>query len=209
MDTKNCKVCGELISRPYGYSQAQWDRRSYCSPACQGKGRRLEKELPNPSGVCMCGCGNTTPLAAATNARDNTLRGEHVQYLNGHKRRANEKARGGRGKYGYGKFKTKSGYIYQTIASIPKEDVPLIANMVVRSRGDFAILEHRYVMAKLLGRPLTEKENVHHKNGRRDDNSPENLELWSKPQPNGRRVSDVCQHCHGTGLAYPQESDAE
>lgn len=53
------------------------------------------------------------------------------------------------------------------------------------------VFEHRVVMEEILGRPLEPEENVHHLNGRRDDNRPSNLELWVSPQPQGQRVADL------------------
>lgn len=52
------------------------------------------------------------------------------------------------------------------------------------------VLQHRLVMEQLIGRPLEAHESVHHINGVRDDNRPENLELWSRSQPSGQRVAD-------------------
>ena len=46
-------------------------------------------------------------------------------------------------------------------------------------------------MEEMLGRNLLPGENVHHRNGVRDDNRPENLELWTTPQPAGIRAGDA------------------
>ena len=52
------------------------------------------------------------------------------------------------------------------------------------------IREHTLIMEEHIGRRLYPDEMVHHKNGIRDDNRIKNLELCTKFQPPGQRVSD-------------------
>lgn len=55
------------------------------------------------------------------------------------------------------------------------------------------VKQHIKVMSEHLNRRIRTElgENVHHKNGVRDDNRIENLELWLKGQPSGQRVADL------------------
>lgn len=73
-----------------------------------------------------------------------------------------DKASGWKG----GFFKT-NGYLYIYSPNHPK------------ATGKGYVVEHRLVMEKFLGRILSSKEDVHHKNGIKDDNRLENLELVS------------------------------
>ena len=78
-----------------------------------------------------------------------------------------------------------TGYIHNGYRCVPVP--PELRHL---TEGASSTDEHRLVMAELLGRPLTPDESVHHRNGDRLDNRPENLELWSRWQPSGQRVVD-------------------
>lgn len=62
--------------------------------------------------------------------------------------------------------------------------------VVIYSLGE-RVLEHRQVMEQKLNRQLYPFENVHHKNGIKTDNHPDNLEVWVKVQPTGQRPEDL------------------
>lgn len=75
--------------------------------------------------------------------------------------------------------KSKTGYVYLSWKGHP----------AAGKNGN--VLEHRLVMYEKLGRNLLPGENIHHINGKRDDNRPENLELWVTMQPSGQRPEDL------------------
>jgi hypothetical protein len=78
-----------------------------------------------------------------------------------------------------GVVRSESGYVVEYAPDHPR------ANM-----GRY-VKQHHLVMERALERYLLPGESVHHRNGVRDDNRLENLELWFVGQPAGQRVVDL------------------
>lgn len=94
------------------------------------------------------------------------------------------------------RYHTQEGYIILRLPEHPNA-----------SAKSGIVSEHVKVMSEVLGRPLRKGENVHHINGVKDDNRPENLELWSTSQPKGQRVADKVAWAREVLALYADELD--
>jgi hypothetical protein len=53
-------------------------------PRLNPPGHSLDIPEPNPSGVCLCGCGQLAPLADSTSTKNGYIKGKPVRYILGH-----------------------------------------------------------------------------------------------------------------------------
>jgi hypothetical protein len=90
--------------------------------------------------------------------------------------------------------KTSKGYVRVYLPEHPN------------AMSDGQILEHILIMSEHLGRPLTDDEQVHHKNGVKDDNRIENLVLKIKAHGPGIEIADALQWAHEIIARYTPQS---
>lgn len=90
-----------------------------------------------------------------------------------------------------GKYTNRAGYVEVWVS--PNDPLRVMAR-----KGKPYVLEHRLIMARHIGRPLTRNETIHHINGNRADNRIENLQLRSGSH--GQGVVFSCADCGSTNI---------
>lgn len=173
MELNTCECgCGEVIEpkawhRSYGTPRFKAGHHARLLSGPSRPGRRPYVPTPEeiPSGICECGCGQRTNIVTdRTERRARRFKGYPAARLPGH----GDQGRGAdHHNWKGGISHTINGYIAQYAPDHPKAD----------AKG--YVKQHRLVMEQTLGRPLTADEHVHHINGIKHDNRPENLEVIS------------------------------
>lgn len=176
-----CRQCSKPFlmrgSEARGYEKKHGHAKPYCSLGCfyeSANRHKIDLTENAPTYVCV-GCGKET------RRRRDVLHGKPAQWDMRQKfcslscshdfRREQFTLRRAKGDYGAGCI-SQDGY------------------HVVKTAHGKSLRMHRLVMENTIGRALRKNENVHHINGNRADNRPENLELWVRTQPCGQRATD-------------------
>jgi hypothetical protein len=184
MEKHPCRCgCGLLIAPDKQFARGHWSRTSAAREMYEA--RRVSR-LANPSGLCFCGCGQTTPLATKNCSARGYYKGTHVRYVLGHQVPTgsdNPQWKGGR-------VKSSAGYVSVMVPEHPA------------ANRDGYVLEHRYVMEQHIGRTLERHESVHHINGIRDDNRIENLVVC---QSHAEHMRQHHQHSGAMGDVTPEQ----
>lgn len=118
-------------------------------------------------------------------AKDYPIRDQRVRTLL-RSRGVNVKRRG------RDRFVDNNGYIKVRVD--PNDPIA----MAMKFENNSYLQEHRLIMAREIGRPLTSSETVHHKDGNRTNNVIENLQL--RQGNHGRGAVFYCGDCGGNNV---------
>lgn len=188
-----CKECEKPFVMMKSYLRAYEKKFGrgpiYCSMDCSKTGRRKSADERNKFTCQHCG----KVQIRSRNTPNFRIYRDQKYCSNECKSRSQEVSAFQRFEAGdFGRHVKKNGYVWIS--------VPALANGGKKTM----IMEHRYVMQKLLGRTLRQEETVHHINGKRGDNRPDNLELFSSRHGPGQRMVDKVAFAIEILRLYPE-----
>ena len=120
------------------------------------------------SGLCECGCGQQTRIRTRSDNKRGAKRGEYARFVKGHHRRG------------------------ANFGIIIRDGYRII------STGEGQKREHRIIVEQVIGRELSPDEIVHHIDGNRANNNPDNLMIF----PNHRTHAE-----HHAALRAEEQKD--
>jgi hypothetical protein len=176
--TKKCQWCNKEFKKPYNVSRNGFEKRKFCSQKCKYQYMSDSLEIRKKHKVSLLKrytSGEKLGFQKKNRLWDNP-NSIKTQLKKGRKALKGEESPSWKG----GKY-ISNGYIYIKNWKHP-----------FTTKGHY-IAEHRLVMEKYLGRYLERWELIHHKNGRRDDNRIENLEIVINTKHYGHIQ---CPFCH-------------
>ncbi len=182
--TVTCAECGKKFERKAWIAERQerLGQAQYCSTDCRDaakRGRKGDQRVERVDFECPQ-CGRVLKLAPHETRRR--------KYCSS---RCAGKAGGRKPRPGGTRFINGDGYVF---IYVPPEERPA-GHENTRHQP-----EHRIVMSKMLGRWPESWETVHHINGNREDNRPENLQLRSGNHGKGRVLK--CRCCGSSDIEY-------
>lgn len=186
-----CENCGKGFTMMQSYLTAYQKKFGhdpmYCSMACSTEGRRKTSEAKNTFTCENCGKTQSRRRKEGGRLYMEQKYCDHKCKVEAQMKAAHERFKSG----AYGRHIKRNGYVWIS--------VPALANGGVKRE----MLEHRYVMEQHLGRALQPGETIHHRDGDRQNNKIENLELHVSNHGPGQEIHDVIAWCIAMLRRYP------